>query len=157
MITSKNRWIPNMFQDISFEENLGWCWHLYPCYLQWLRKWYLLFTCHLPLIRPYPGFLKEQVPWLPFQYKLLNPKWSGDPFPFISLPVTLSATLYPLHYSINSALTSSWLRMDFHPVWSQGSSWLVLWDPLWDLRPSLHMWKWWKLFRKSEFSYIVYP
>ena len=37
--------------------------------------------------------------------------------------------------SMNSALTLCWLRFGFHPSWSQGSSWLVLQDPLGPPRP----------------------
>lgn len=41
---------------------------LVPLYLQWSIKWqwHLIFTCHSPLIRPYPGFLKEYVILDPF-------------------------------------------------------------------------------------------
>lgn len=39
--------------------------------------------------------------------------------------------------SINPALPFCWLVFDFYPACHQGPSWLVLWVPIWVLRPGL--------------------
>lgn len=93
-------------------------------------------TCHSPLMRPDSGFLKEHVPWTPFQYKPLAPSNEETLLSFPSLPGTPCAILCLSLKLFNILCFHVFLlKFDFYPVQTQGTSWLVLWEPPQGPRP----------------------
>lgn len=101
-------------------------------------------TWVLALVQPVPGCLRGLVYQTTIFNKKLRPQAKMSlMFHFLSdYTEALSVSVFSMS-SINFALTSSQLMFDFHLVRSQGPSWLVLWDTLWVLRPSLptSMWE----------------
>ena len=87
------------------------------------------------MIRPHPGFLKEDVPSTPLQCKLLIPSDDKTRSPLLSeSPSVLFFTSHS-HYSINSVFTFSSLRLI--RACSQGCLGWSCRTLVWVLRPSL--------------------
>lgn len=92
----------------------------------------------LPLFWSVLGCLRGHVHQTTILTKIPRP-WTKMrlSFSFLRLPDTLSYICTLSISSINSYLIPSRLSFDFYPAYSQGSSWLIPWDPLWVLRPTL--------------------
>lgn len=74
--------------------------------------------------------------WTTILSKIPDPEKDGTLLSFLSFPDTVCTCILSTS-SINSPFTSCRSAFDFYPVHSQGTSWLVLHDPLGVPRPSL--------------------
>lgn len=100
-------------------------------------KWLMEDTWALVLVRSVPGCLRGHTHQTTVLSKNSRPQAKMKPLCLFLSEFSKHSICVFNKLCSYFALTSSWLVFDFHPMGSQGPSWLVLWDPLWVLDSGL--------------------